>query len=580
MELDVPLNSVSGSFVAFLINKVKQALLRSTGNSRQRLKLAAMVESGVHRTEIEACAPELVDSIPCDDPKRNIRLSREMNFYRERHCPFPAEMPLCLIPPPQGYKISIPWPDSLSKIWHENMAYNRIGGKRGEQGWMKQQGPYFIFPGGNGGGGGTILPDGAHYYIQKLGQYIPLSSHLLRTALDMGCGIASFGGYLLLQDILTLSFAPRDSHKAQIQFALERGVPAFVAMLGSRRLPFPAFSFDLVHCSRCLISFTDYNGTYFAEVDRLLRPEGYFVISGPPVQWPKHDKEWADLKSVARALCYELIAVDGNTVIWKKPKGDFCLPNLNEYGLEFCDESEDPSYAWYYKLRKCVTKTTSVKGDVTLNSIPRWPSRLYTTPNRMIQMNNGLHLFEDDAKRWINRVAYYKNFLNVKLGSPTIRNVMDMNALYGGFAASIVSDPVWVMNVVPLRHPLTLDVIYDRGLIGVYHDWCEPFSTYPRTYDLLHVVGIDSLIKDQVSGKNRCNLVDVMVEMDRILRPEGTVIVRDTPEVIDKVNNIAHAIRWTTAIHEKECESHGRDRILLAKKTFWKSSTSKTLYLP
>ncbi|MFX6572056.1 hypothetical protein ABTG52_03545, partial [Acinetobacter baumannii] len=21
----------------------------------------------------------------------------------------------------------------------------------------------------------------------------------------------------------------------------------------------------------------------------------------------------------------------------------------------------------------------------------------------------------------------------------------------------------------------TLDVIYDRGLIGVYHDWCEPF---------------------------------------------------------------------------------------------------------
>ncbi|KAL8139507.1 hypothetical protein V2J09_005528 [Rumex salicifolius] len=94
----------------------RQALLRSTGNSRQRLKLAAMVESGVHRTEIEACAPELVDSIPCDDPKRNIRLSREMNFYRERHCPFPAEMPLCLIPPPQGYKISIPWPDSLSKI--------------------------------------------------------------------------------------------------------------------------------------------------------------------------------------------------------------------------------------------------------------------------------------------------------------------------------------------------------------------------------------------------------------------------------------------------------------------------------
>lgn len=71
--------------------------------------------------------------------------------------------------------------------------------------------------------------------------------------------VASFGGYLLAEDILTMSFAPRDSHKSQIQFALERGVPAFVAMLGTRRLPFPAFSFDLVHCSRCLIPFTAYS---------------------------------------------------------------------------------------------------------------------------------------------------------------------------------------------------------------------------------------------------------------------------------------------------------------------------------
>jgi SAM-dependent methyltransferase len=173
-----------------------------------------------------------------------------------------------------------------------------------------------------------------------------------------------------------MSFAPRDSHKSQIQFALERGIPAFVAMLGTRRLPFPAFGFDLVHCSRCLIPFTAYSkffvaasflyfanflidvavlmwklcfadATYFLEVDRLLRPGGYLVVSGPPVQWPKQDKEWSDLQGVARALCYELIAVDGNTVIWKKPAaGDSCLPNQNEFGLELCDESDDPNSAW------------------------------------------------------------------------------------------------------------------------------------------------------------------------------------------------------------------------------------------
>lgn len=71
--------------------------------------------------------------------------------------------------------------------------------------------------------------------------------------------VASFGGFLLKENIMTLSFAPRDSHKSQIQFALERGIPAFLLMLGTRRLPFPAQSFDFVHCSRCLIPFTAYS---------------------------------------------------------------------------------------------------------------------------------------------------------------------------------------------------------------------------------------------------------------------------------------------------------------------------------
>lgn len=434
---------------------------------------------------------------------------------------------------------------------------------------MKREGPYFIFP-----GGGTMFPDGAIQYIEKLGQYIPISGGTLRTALDMGCGVASFGGYLLAEDILTVSFAPRDSHKSQIQFALERGIPAFVAMLGTRRLPFPAFSFDLVHCSRCLIPFTAYNATYFIEVDRLLRPGGYLVISGPPVQWPNQDKEWADLQAVARALCYELIAVDGNTVIWKKPAGDSCLPNQNEFGLELCDESDDPSYAWYFKLKKCVSRTSSVKVELAVAMIPKWPDRLTKIPPRATLMKNGIDVFDADTRRWARRVAYYKNSLNVKLGTSAIRNIMDMNAFFGGFAAALKSDPVWVMNVVPARKPSTLTVIYDRGLIGVYHDWCEPFSTYPRTYDLIHVAGIESLIKDPGSGKSRCNLVDLMAEIDRILRPGGTVVVRDSPEVIDKVARLARAVKWTATIHEKEPESHGREKILVAIKNFWKLSSA------
>ncbi|XP_050237427.1 probable pectin methyltransferase QUA3 [Mercurialis annua] len=543
----------------------RQSLLLSTSDPRQRHRLVELIEAGRHTQPIEACPADSADHMPCEDPRRNSQLSREMNFYRERHCPVPDETPLCLIPPPNGYKIPVQWPQSLHKIWHANMPHNKIADRKGHQGWMKEEGEYFVFP-----GGGTMFPEGAIQYIEKLGQYIPISGGVLRTALDMGCGVASFGGYLLKEGILPLSFAPRDSHKSQIQFALERGIPAFVAMLGTRRLPFPSFSFDLVHCSRCLIPFTAYNATYFMEVDRLLRPGGYLVISGPPVQWAKQDKEWADLQGAARALCYELIAVDGNTVIWKKPAADSCLPNQNEFGLELCEDSDDPNQAWYLKLKKCVSRMASVDGDLAVGTIPNWPDRLTKAPARAMMMKNGIDLFEADTRRWERRVSYYRNSLNMKLGTHAIRNVMDMNAFFGGFAAALSSDPLWVMNVVPAGKLSTLGVIFDRGLIGVYHDWCEPFSTYPRTYDLIHVANIESLIKDQGSSKHRCNLVDLMVEMDRILRPEGTVVIRDSPEVIDKVAHIAHAVRWTATIHEKEPESHGREQILVATKSSWK----------
>ncbi|ERN19339.1 hypothetical protein AMTRI_Chr09g42970 [Amborella trichopoda] len=544
----------------------RQALAQaSVLDLKQRAEVAGLAEMG--RKVLDFCSLEAVDAdyMPCEDPRRNSQLSRERNFYRERHCPKPEDSPLCLIPPPEGYRIPAQWPESMHKIWHSNMPHNKIAERKGHQGWMKEEGPYFIFP-----GGGTMFPDGAVQYIQKLGQHIPLGGGVLRTALDMGCGVASFGGYMLKEDMLTLSFAPRDSHKAQIQFALERGIPAFVAMLGTRRLPFPAYAFDLVHCSRCLIPFTAYNATYFVEVDRLLRPGGYLVISGPPVQWAKQEKEWSDLQSVAQVLCYELIVVDGNTVIWKKPSTDLCVPNQNEFGLDLCSESDDPSYAWYTELKTCISRISSLKGENSVGSLPNWPERLSKATPRVSFMKNGADIYDADTRRWVRRVAYYKTNLNIKLGTPSIRNVMDMNAFFGGFAGAIVSDPVWVMNVVPARMPSTLGVIYDRGLIGLYHDWCEPFSTYPRTYDLLHVVAIDSLIRDQNSGNSRCNLVDLMVEMDRILRPEGTVIVRDSPEVIERVARVARAVRWSATIHKTEQESSGKEKLLVATKKLLK----------
>lgn len=65
------------------------------------------------------------------------------------------------------------------------------------------------------------------------------------------------------------------------------------------------------------------------------------------------------------------------------------------------------------------------------------------------------------------------------------------------FAAALSDQNVWVMNVVPVHAPDTLPIIFERGLIGVYHDWCESFGSYPRSYDLLHADHLFSRLKNR-----------------------------------------------------------------------------------
>jgi hypothetical protein len=74
----------------------------------------------------------------------------------------------------------------------------------------------------------------------------------IRVVLDVGCGVASFGGYLFDKDVITMSVAPKDEHEAQVQLALERGIPALSSVM-STRLLFPSNVFDMVHCAHCQV---------------------------------------------------------------------------------------------------------------------------------------------------------------------------------------------------------------------------------------------------------------------------------------------------------------------------------------
>lgn len=180
----------------------------------------------------------------------------------------------------------------------------------------------------------------------------------LRTVLDVGCGVASFGGYLLASDILTMSLAPNDVHQNQIQFALERGIPAYLGILGTKRLPYPSRSFELAHCSRCRIDWLQRDGILLLELDRLLRPGGYFAYSSPEAyaQDEENLKIWKEMSALVERMCWRIASKMNQTVIWQKPLTNDCYRDRHP-GTQpsLCRPGDDPDAVWGVPMEACIT---------------------------------------------------------------------------------------------------------------------------------------------------------------------------------------------------------------------------------
>ncbi|XP_008232735.1 PREDICTED: probable methyltransferase PMT15 [Prunus mume] len=527
-------------------------------------------------SHLPPCDAKLSEYTPCQDVTRSLKFDRERLVYRERHCPEKGELLKCRIPAPHGYKVPFQWPESRDSVWYANVPHKELTVEKKKQNWVQYEGDRFRFP-----GGGTMFPRGADAYIDEIGKLINLRDGSVRTAIDTGCGVASWGAYLLSRDILPMSFAPRDTHEAQVQFALERGVPALIGILASQRLPYPSRAFDMAHCSRCLIPWGQYDGLYLIEVDRVLRPGGYWILSGPPINWEKHWKGWdrtaEDLKAeqtmienVAKSLCWKKLKQKDDLAVWQKPTNHVhCKVNRKVFKKPSFCQAEDPDKAWYTTMEDCLTPLPGVNNikEIAGGELAKWPERLTSVPPRISSGSvTGItaEMFRDNTELWKKRVAYYKT-LDYQLAEPgRYRNLLDMNAYLGGFAAALVQDPVWVMNIVPVEAEVnTLGVIYERGLIGTYQNWCEAMSTYPRTYDFIHSDSVFSLYKD------RCEVEDILLEMDRILRPEGSIIFRDDVDVLVKVKSIMDAMQYDATIVDHENGPRHREKILLAAKQYW-----------
>ena len=61
------------------------------------------------------------------------------------------------------------------------------------------------------------------------------------------------------------------------------------------------------------------DGSYLIEIDRLLRPGGYFVLSGPPVNFLGKERDYDALQElIAEKMCYTTVATPDKTAIWQK----------------------------------------------------------------------------------------------------------------------------------------------------------------------------------------------------------------------------------------------------------------------
>lgn len=539
------------------------------------------VEDDVVPKSFPVCDDRHSELIPCLDRnliyQMRLKLDLSLMEHYERHCPPPERRFNCLIPPPSGYKVPIKWPKSRDEVWKANIPHTHLAHEKSDQNWMVVKGEKIKFP-----GGGTHFHYGADKYIASIANMLNFSNDKinnegkLRTVLDVGCGVASFGAYLLSSDVIAMSLAPNDVHQNQIQFALERGIPAYLGVLGTKRLPYPSRSFELAHCSRCRIDWLQRDGILLLELDRLLRPGGYFAYSSPEAY--AQDEEdlriWKEMSALVERMCWRIAAKKNQTVVWQKPLNNDCYMARAPGSLpSLCRSDDDPDAVYGVQMEACITPYSDLDQKARGSGLAPWPARLTAPPPRLADFGYSSETFEKDTEMWRNRVNSYWNLLSPKIQFNSLRNLMDMKANLGSFAAALKEKDVWVMNVVPEDGPNTLKLIYDRGLIGSIHNWCEAYSTYPRTYDLLHAWTVFSDIE-----KKGCSGEDLLLEMDRMLRPTGFAIIRDKQSVVDFVKKYLTALNWeavaTTADASLDSDQDADEVVFIVQKKMWLTSES------
>ncbi|CAN0889933.1 Probable pectin methyltransferase QUA2 [Linum grandiflorum] len=511
-----------------------------------------------------------------------------------RQCGIGSSSRSCLLLPPVNYRIPLRWPTGRDVIWVSNVKITAdevlSSGSMTKRMMMLEEDQISFRS-------ASHMFNSVEDYTHQIAEMIGLRNESnfiqagVRTILDIGCGYGSFGAHLFSSQLLTMCIANYESSGSQIQLTLERGLPAMIASFSSKQLPYPSLSFDMLHCARCGVDWDQKDGIYLIEVDRVLRPGGYFVWTSPLTN--AHNKEtlqrWSFIRKFAENICWVLLSQEEETVVWRKTTKKNCYSSRKPgSGPSVCSKRYDVESPYYQPLQACIGGTRSSRW-IPIEERPTWPSRSHLSQNELALHGTNSEDFAEDGEKWKKAVTNYWSLLSPLIFSDhpkrpgeedpsppynMLRNVLDMNAHFGGLNSAMLETgkSVWVMNAVPTTGPNFLPLIHDRGFVGVLHDWCEAFPSYPRSYDLVHADGLLSL--ETSRKQRRCTLLDLFIEIDRLLRPEGWLILRDTAALIESSRAQTAQLKWEARV--VDIDSNSEEKLLICQKPFIKRQPSQT----
>jgi hypothetical protein len=105
------------------------------------------------------------------------------------------------------------------------------------------------------------------------------------------------------------------------------------------------------------IIFLHAGGMYMMEVDRVLRPGGYWILSGPPINWKKYYQSWKRSKqdaeedqhrieNIAEMLCWDKIYEKDDIAIWQKQGNSYSCHQKDGHASKMC-KVQDADDVWY-----------------------------------------------------------------------------------------------------------------------------------------------------------------------------------------------------------------------------------------